>query len=303
VSSGGRAFGRDDSPRAAEQARELYDRGEELLDERRLDEAALAFGRCVELAPGFWEAWYDLGLVRKWQKRWAESLESNRRAFELAPEDEAVCWNLGIAATALRDWGAARAAWRGIGLELADDDGPIRERLGMTPVRLNPEGEAEVVWCERVDPVRGLILSIPLPESGHRWGDIVLHDGEPKGERVANGRRFAVFDELERWEPSDIPTLRVEVTAATPGDAAALGELFMGRELAAEDWTESVRALCKACSEGSAPSDHEHGREPDAWRSVRDFGLAAPAPTAEELLARWAAAGAGRRYGPVEIVA
>ena len=293
-------LGKDDSSRPVEQARELYRRGEALLSEELLDEAAGLFEQCVGLTPGFWEAWYDLGLIAKWQKRWDDSLRFNRRAFELQPDDEAVCWNMGIAATAVRDWEAARAAWRGAGIALPEGAGPISGRFGMAPVRLNPDSGAEVVWCDRVDPVRGIILSVPLPESGHRWGDCVLHDGEPKGERIADGRAYPVFDELERWEASAVPTLQVEVVARTPDDADALVDLFDERGLAAEDWTHSVRRLCRACSEGSAHTQHDPA--PSAWVPERDFGLAASLAEAEELLARWADAGAGRRYGRPELV-
>ena len=226
-------FGKDDAARSMEQAGELYRRGGALLSEQQLDEAAQLFEQCIRLAPAFWQAWYDLGLIAKWQKRWEESLRFNRRAFELQPDDEAVCWNLGIAATAVHDWEAARAAWREAGIELPAGRGPISGQFGMAPVRLNPDSGAEVVWCDRIDPVRGIILSIPLPESGHRWGDCVLHDGEPKGQRVADGRSYPVFDELERWEASATPTLRVEVTARTPGDADALVDLFDEHGLAA----------------------------------------------------------------------
>jgi hypothetical protein len=53
----------------------------------------------------------------------------------------------------------------------------------MTPpvtacVRLNPQSSGEVVCGERLDPARLLILSVPLPESRHRFYDIVLNDGQ-----------------------------------------------------------------------------------------------------------------------------
>jgi tetratricopeptide (TPR) repeat protein len=95
--------------------------------------------------------WYNLGLVRKHQRRWPESLSCNLRAAALDPTDEAAWWNAGIAATALGEWATARRAWAAFGIELPPDDGEITMRLGPTPIRLNADGNGEVVWCARID--------------------------------------------------------------------------------------------------------------------------------------------------------
>ena len=88
-------------------------------------------------------------------------------------------WNVGIAATALQDWPLARRAWQAYGLKVpgaASGTGePAGMELGSAAVRLSPEGEAEVVWGRRLDPARIAVLSIPLPSSGRRWGEVVLH--------------------------------------------------------------------------------------------------------------------------------
>ena len=55
-------------------------------------------------------AWYNRGLIAKFELRWADSLEFNRRATELDPGNMPGWWNLGIAATAVGDWETARRA-------------------------------------------------------------------------------------------------------------------------------------------------------------------------------------------------
>jgi hypothetical protein len=117
---------------------------------------------------------------------------------------------------------------------------------------------------------------------------VVLHDGAPNGERKAWGRVFSVFDEIERWQPSRIPTLEVEVTAAGDADAEALTELFDQAGFAAQDWTTSIRWICKECSEGQPPDSHEH--LPPPTTTDRRFGLAAPPDEGARSLAQWAAA-------------
>jgi hypothetical protein len=109
--------------------------------------------------------------------------------------------------------------------------------LGPAPVRLDPDGRAEVVWGRRIDPARVVVMNVPTPGSGHRWGDVVLHDGAPNGGRRARGRVYGVFDELERWQPSAVPTLEVQVTLTDETDAQALADLFDQAGYAAQDWT------------------------------------------------------------------
>lgn len=136
--------------------------------------------------------------------------------------------------------------------------------LGSAAVRLSPEGEAEVVWGRRLDPARMEVLSIPLPSSGRRWGEVVLHDGVPHGERVtAAGPSYPVFDEIELWAPSPVPTWVVLLEAATEDDRDALEQLASDAGFAAEDWSSSVRLLCRACSESRMESDEGDGEHLD----------------------------------------
>jgi hypothetical protein len=235
------------------------------------------------------EAWFDLALLCKFARRWAEALEYGLRAAELVgvSEGEPAWWNLGIAATALREWDVARRAWASFGLEMPSGSGPIEADFGFAPVRLNPEGATEIVWGHRIDPARVRVMSIPFPDSGHRWGDIVLHDGVPNGYRAWNGEDRPVFDELMRWEASDVPTTRVSVSANAPGELEELLDSMDAAGYAAEDWTRNVRLLCRRCSEGIVHPEHSEA----ALASGREhlLGLAAPVDVVTDLLSRWAA--------------
>ena len=91
--------------------------------------------------------------------------------------DEAAHWNAGIAATALSDWAVARRIWEACGIPITPGEGEIREDFGFTMLLLNPWGSIERLFARRIDPVRAVIVSVPYPRYGHRFGDIVLHDG------------------------------------------------------------------------------------------------------------------------------
>jgi hypothetical protein len=61
----------------------------------------------------------------------------------------------------------------------------------------------EVVWSERICPVRSRIVNIPTGATGFRHGDIVLHDGAPVGYRSNSyGKQRPVFSVLELFDPS-----------------------------------------------------------------------------------------------------
>lgn len=267
-------------------------RGERHLNETGdLERAALAYGRATQIAPEWSVPWYNLGLVRKYQRQWAESLRCNLRATELDSEDEAAWWNAGIAATALGDWEAARLAWEAVGIKLPPGEGEIRMRLGLTPIRLNPDGQGEVVWCERIDPARAIIRNVPLPESGHRYGDLLLHDGAPNGTRVYKGQEVPVFDALQLLQVSLNTTYQVRVRVGDEEDVLALAELAEQHGCGIEDW-ETIRRICAACSRGN-PGPHEtpdHATEP----TIATLAIAARGDRElRALLDAWAAARPG----------
>lgn len=192
---------------------------DQLLDEAQaledLEVAMPLYQRALALDPYRAATHYNIGLVYKYRGAWTESLHHNLRASDLRPDDEAANWNMGIAATALRDWPAAREAWRRVGIQIADGDGPVEEDFGIAPVRLNPNESAEVVWGKRIDPARVVLVSIPYPASGFRAGDIVLHDGASMGERQYNGRTYSVFNVLALFEASATAPMKPKCVCRT----------------------------------------------------------------------------------------
>jgi hypothetical protein len=269
--------------------RELAER---LHEEARLiddPELALAqYHRVLELDPRRPTTLYNIGLIHKYRGEWRDALHFNQRSIEFNPNDEAANWNLAIAATALRDWAAARAAWRRLGIPIDDGEGPIVADFGKTPVRLNPDSQGEVVWAHRIDPVRARIWNVPYPESGFRFGDVVLHDGAAVGSRESDGREYSVFNVLELFEASDWPTYEAEIRVDRDEDAVALSEALDQADIPNEDWTTSVRNLCQQCSEGRVHEQHDHELERE-WQDRHLLGIAvADSARAQAIISEWA---------------
>jgi hypothetical protein len=251
---------------------------------REWAQAATLYERLATRAPddpraGEW--WYDAALAQKFLRNWPEAYRLGIQAAAKAPrgEQDPAFWNLGIAATILRDWTTARDAWEGFGISLPPGDGPIEGDFGRACVRLTGPAGSEVVWVHRLCPTRARVINVPFDVT-RRYGEVVVHDGEPKGDRVVDDQTYRVFDELVRFEESDLRTLSVTVTAAEPADLEALGQAFDAGGFGFEP-LRSGQILCACCSEGTVTP-------PVISLSGEQHCLiAAPPERAREILAAW----------------
>ena len=275
-------------------ADKLHEEGQLLSAEGKSDEAIQKYLEAIALDPEKSVSYYNIGLIYKYQAEWQKSFEFNQKANALDPEEESARWNLAIAATALRNWEVARKKWVENGITLPGSEGPIELDWGMTPVRLNPDEHGEVVWARRIDPVRARIESIPFPESGFRYGDVVLHDGAAVGHRMQGEREYPVFNVLEMFTPSSYETRIATVAIESETDLEALDAAFSATQSSFEDWTRNIRTLCRACSEGRPHADHDHELE-EQWLAERRLGIAVyPGDDIDQILNRWQEATGGK---------
>ncbi|MFI1581560.1 tetratricopeptide repeat protein [Embleya sp. NPDC020630] len=275
--------------------RALIDRAERAWDRQEWARAADRYERLLAAEPdhalaGQWA--FDAALAHKFLRDWRKAFAVGRQAAALVPPPgtgDPAHWNLGIAATVLGDWETARASWRAYGIDIAPGTGEIDQDFGITCVRLDtPEGR-EVVWARRICPTRAVVLNVPLSPA-RRFGDIVLHDGVPEGERVMGGDTYPVFDELLLWRASDMPTWTAEVTAPAEADFDALETSFTERDFALEA-SAGIRMLCGCCAEGRIEQERTSGH--GVGVGVR---IAAPEAEARSLLNAWADLGDTRSW-------
>ena len=259
----------------------------------------LSYALAAWLDPDWYAPWFNRGIFAKGRRNWLECRRHNLRATDLDPSFQAAWWNLGIAATALSDWQLARRAWSRYGVTIPLGEGPPDLDLGPVPIRVCPDGAAEVVWCHRIDPARAIIESVPLPDSDRAFGDVLLHDGEPRGHRLLAGREVSVFNELQLLIPSVFLTFQAKVHVPDPESASDLEATAVPKEVAIEDWS-SIRVLCAACSEGTP---HDHDGSDRTWNPERRFGIASVNESlALARIEHWLKAGVGRELRSIECV-
>lgn len=266
----------------------------------------------TQVAPDSFAAWFEAGLHAKARREWPRCAEWNERAMELFGAAESrefggvnpAAWNLGIAATALADWALARRAWTAYGISgLEEGSEPVDMDYGQVPIRVNPDrpslalqvlpeyGATEVVWCWRRSPAHAVIANVPLPESGHRFRDVLLHDGEPKGSRRLGDTEVSVFDQLERLNDSGMPTWQAQVDGASADDIEALGDIAGQRGLGVDNWS-GMNLMCSDCSHGSPDPTHSHEA---ARNGTVTLGLAGMEGDVAQCLDEWTASRSGPR--------
>ncbi|MEG2805809.1 hypothetical protein [Stenotrophomonas sp.] len=281
------------------------------FDQGQLQQASALFGELATHAPHVGYLHYMRGLAHKYLRDWPASLQHNLQAQALQTErDEGAAWNAGIAATALGDWAEARRQWAQCGIRIAEGDGPVEQDFGMISVRLNPWAEGETVFARRIDVVRARLMNVPLPESGHRLFDVVLHDGAKTGERALDDGVVPVFNALQILERSDHRTFVAFIRCPSADDLDELRAAELPGIGYVEDWTASIVSLCLRCSYGvghvNGEDDDEHTHDDrvasnDDWQVERNLGIGAQGKAAvERLLANWVAAGPGRRVDAIE---
>ncbi|MCI0573395.1 MAG: hypothetical protein L0Y66_21835 [Myxococcaceae bacterium] len=229
-------------------------------------EAVAAYEAIIASTPGKASSWYNLGLLHKQRRRFAEGVVANRRARELGDDSEAVLWNLGICATGALDGETALEAWRALGmtLEQGEDGLPFMPGLGMVQVRLSTEGdrawegeepEYEHVWIRRLSPCHGRVLSPTMADFQADYGDLVLHDGAAIGFRMQDGQRIPRFPQLGVLRKGEERCFRFAALQVEGGQVAALEELLPEGCLLYPH-TEQVEMICRECVRGSGRHEH-----------------------------------------------
>jgi len=135
-----------------------------------------------------------------------------------------------------------------------------------------------------------------LPSSGHRYGDLVLHDGAQIGQRRYFDHTVPVFNELQRLEPSAFITHTVFASCESDDEVQALQGMRREGIGMVEDWSPALRHQCLRCSYGIAHRHPRHEAGGQEWNPDRSLGVAAlDAESVRRLFDEWVAGAPTKR--------
>ena len=135
-----------------ELARRHFDRGNRLRDQRRFDEAAVAFREALACSPDCAEAWLNLGHLAELRGRYADAITQYRHALAANPVLPEAHLNLGNALLKTGQPDAALAAYRAA-LVVRPDYAEAHLNLGNI-LQLQGQLDAALACYERVLEIR-----------------------------------------------------------------------------------------------------------------------------------------------------
>jgi tetratricopeptide (TPR) repeat protein len=197
--------------------------------------AVKLYKRVIKLVKDWVAPYLALGRIYKERREWKPAFHYFKKTVALKPQLREAWWSLAIAATALKKDRVARSIWAKFGMQDMPHTGE--------GLQLAYRGTFEILWMRAQDPAKAHILSIPHPDSGFRFRDIVLYERKPVGHHVVGNERIPVYAELGVFKRSPYQTFSCLLHAPTPEQLKKLEEMCFGARLGFEIWSNAARSM------------------------------------------------------------
>lgn len=242
--------------------------------------AVKLFRRVLYLAPGELGAYLRLVRIYKVRCEWKSVLHYAKKAVALDAGQYKVWWDLGLAASALGRERIAHSVWQKFAA-------PARWKKRIV-LQLSLNGAFEIVLAQAIDPTKAVLCSIPHPESGMRFRDIVLFDREIVGYSLHGRRREPVFPVLYRVKPSFFHTFCCILENCTERGLGILSRLCEDADIGWEIWSDATWEL-PVVSDGKRPEYFGRGIFKEGRGTFICIALAAKQEAeARQLMDNWA---------------
>ncbi len=206
--------------------------------------AVKLYKRVLCLAPDEIEPYLRLVRIYKVRCEWKSVLHYAKKVVSLDAGQHQVWWDLGLAASALGRDRIARSVWSKFAA-------PFRWKKRIV-LQLSLNGAFEIVLARAIDPTRAILCSIPHPESGMRYWDLVLFDREVVGYSMHGNSREPVFPVLYRVKPSFFNTYCCILENCTKSGLEILSRLCEDADIGWEIWSDATWES-PVISEGKRP--------------------------------------------------
>lgn len=191
--------------------------------------------RIIKLVPDWVASYAALGRIYHLRREWKPSFHYCKKAVALQPNLRDTWWQLGIAAFALKKVRLARSVWSKFGMQAI---GSKAEGL-----RLVYNNTFEILWMLPLSPASARIMSIPHPDSGFRFRDLVLYDRQVIGHHIVAQKRVPVYSELGCLKRSPYDTYSCLIHQVTEAQIQQLEKLCYDAQLGFEVWSNAARSM------------------------------------------------------------
>lgn len=193
----------------------------------------------IKLAPEHVFPYQQLSKIYRQRREWKPTLYYSQEAVKRKTQEDQIIWNnLATAATALSKWKVAKTALQKVAAKIPKHSShPI-------PVRIHTyTRRSEIVWALPLRQLCAKIISIPSPESGRRYGEIVLYDWKSQEKQIIGNKAHRVFLEIERFKKSFYRTFSVLIHTDNKTSIHKLAELCHNQQLGFENWSNLQNQL------------------------------------------------------------
>ena len=229
----------------SEEIASLFERARQFESIGDIYNAVKLYKRIAKIAPEWLPPFIQLTGIYKARQEWKAALHFAKKVVALDPALQDGWWDLGIAAAATGKERLAKMVWQKFGEKTL--------RNTAVSLRLQHSGIFELVGAQVLDPVRAVITSIPHPDSGRRFRDLVLFDRQVTGIQVVNRRKLPVYNELGLLKSAHYLTFTCVLSNAGPEDIQLLENLCLEADLGFEIWSNAAWAKTVVPQKGRIP--------------------------------------------------
>jgi tetratricopeptide (TPR) repeat protein len=218
-------------PTVAQQS--LYNQATQYQQLGDIYHAVKLFRLLIKQAPDWLLPYQDLAAIFKKRQEWKAVVHYNKKAVVLEPGARQQWWDLSIGTYAI---GKRRQAQR------------IWNKFGWTPkqlpevlsVQIQHSGIFELVWVKPINPVAGIIISVPHPQADRSFKDKILFDHQILGYHVADGQRRPIFQELDLLKRSHYLTFSGIIYDCKEEDLRIFAQLAAKQGMGFEVWSNAA---------------------------------------------------------------
>lgn len=187
----------------------------------------------VKQAPEWLLPYQRLATIYKKRREWKAVVHYNKKAVVIDPAAQHHWWDLGIGTYAIGKPRQAQRIWNKFGWS-------PNQLPPIVSVQLQHHGILELVWVKPLNPVAGIIVSVPHPLADRAFKDKILFDHQAEGFHVGQGQKYPVLPELDLLKRSHYLTFSGIVRDCTEQDLLLFEQLANQQGMGFAVWSNAA---------------------------------------------------------------